>query len=306
MDKRQQAKHDAAFMRKFGLILAGLTLIGVIIVVLARVVTQSFQPANDSDETAIAARVAPVGSVNTSGQIITLAGSAPATGPAAAAPATAAAAANPGEATYNKICFACHAQAVAGAPKLGDAAAWEPRIATGLDTLYKHAIEGFQGETGLMPPKGGAPDIVDEDVKAAVDYMVHAVQGGGAAAPAPATEAPAAPAPESGTDAGAAAPTGAAAAAEATEPALADTGKGKEVYGAVCFACHATGAAGAPKLGDAAAWGPRVAQGLDKLYDHSINGFMGEAGLMPPKGGRPDFADADVKAAVDYMVANSR
>ena len=70
--------------------------------------------------------------------------------------------------------------------------------------------------------------------------------------------------------------------------------------------CHTPGAAGAPKLGDAAAWGPRVAQGNDVLYDHAINGYMGQAGMMPPKGGRPDIADDDVKAAVDYMVNNSK
>ena len=82
--------------------------------------------------------------------------------------------------------------------------------------------------------------------------------------------------------------------------------KGKQVFDAVCFACHTPGAAGAPKFGDAAAWAPRIAKGMDTLYEHSINGFMGEAGLMPPKGGRPDFADADIKAAVDYVTANSK
>ena len=50
----------------------------------------------------------------------------------------------------------------------------------------------------------------------------------------------------------------------------------------------------------------RVAKGMELLYDHSINGFMGEAGLMPPKGGRPDFSDADIKAAVDYITSNSQ
>lgn len=89
-------------------------------------------------------------------------------------------------------------------------------------------------------------------------------------------------------------------------PAVAD-GKGKETYDGVCFACHAMGIAGAPKFGDKEAWAPRIAQGMDMLYDHSINGFTGPSGsMMPAKGGRVDIADDDIKAAVDYMVAESQ
>lgn len=65
----------------------------------------------------------------------------------------------------------CHAAGVAGAPKPGDKADWGPRIAQGKDTLYKHAIEGFTGAKGMMPAKGGAANLSDADVKAAVDYM---------------------------------------------------------------------------------------------------------------------------------------
>jgi cytochrome c5 len=70
-------------------------------------------------------------------------------------------------------CSACHGEGIAGAPKMGDAAAWAPRISQGQDTLYKHAIEGFQGKAGIMPPKGGRTDISDELVRAAVDHMVE-------------------------------------------------------------------------------------------------------------------------------------
>ena len=66
----------------------------------------------------------------------------------------------------------CHAAGVAGAPKPGDKADWGPRIAQGKDTLYKHAIEGFTGAKGSMPARGGNAKMSDEDVKAAVDYMV--------------------------------------------------------------------------------------------------------------------------------------
>ena len=102
---------------------------------------------------------------------------APAPAPAAApAPAPAAAPApvaenSVGRGVYGKTCALCHAAGVAGAPKPGDKADWGPRIAQGKDTLYKHAIEGFTGAKGLMPARGGASSLSDDDVKAAVDFM---------------------------------------------------------------------------------------------------------------------------------------
>jgi cytochrome c5 len=77
-----------------------------------------------------------------------------------------------GQATYSATCAMCHAAGVTGAPKPGDKADWAPRIAQGKDTLYKHALAGFQGKKGMMPPKGGNTSLKDEDVKAAVDFMV--------------------------------------------------------------------------------------------------------------------------------------
>jgi cytochrome c5 len=77
---------------------------------------------------------------------------------------------------------------------------------------------------------------------------------------------------------------------------------GAAVYNEACMACHASGAAGAPKLGDKAAWAPRIAKGNDALYTIALKG----KGAMPPKGGRADKSDADIKAAVDYMVSKSK
>lgn len=77
---------------------------------------------------------------------------------------------------------------------------------------------------------------------------------------------------------------------------------GKEVYDASCMACHATGAAGAPKTGDAAAWADRLAKGKDTLYNNSINGFNG----MPAKGLCMTCSDDELHAAVDYMLENSK
>jgi cytochrome c5 len=174
-----------------------------------------------------------------------------------------------------------------------------------------------------MPPKGGAM-VSDEEIRAAIEDMlsnsgVDAAAATPAAAadpveamaetagdamdaaktmaaavmPAPVPAPSPAPAPE---PAAAAAPESAPAAVP--ESAAADLAKGKTVYNAACFVCHATGAAGAPKLGDKALWAPRLAQGMDVLNTTALRGKGG----MPPKGGRMDIPDADVLAAVAYMV----
>ena len=77
---------------------------------------------------------------------------------------------------------------------------------------------------------------------------------------------------------------------------------GPEVYSTACLVCHDAGIAGAPILGDAAAWAPRIAQGADVLNDHAINGFTGAAGYMPPRGGYANLSDEEVIAAVQYMI----
>lgn len=102
---------------------------------------------------------------------------------AAAVPAAAAvpvagpavASADTGKKAYDTACIACHAAGIAGAPKFGDKAAWSARIGQGASVLYDHAIKGFQGKAGYMPPKGGST-LPDADVKAAVDYMTAAVK----------------------------------------------------------------------------------------------------------------------------------
>ena len=96
---------------------------------------------------------------------------------AAAAPAAgpAVASADTGKKAYETACIACHDAGIAGAPKFGDKAAWSTRIGQGASVLYDHAIKGFQGKAGYMPPKGGST-LPDADVKAAVDYMTAAVK----------------------------------------------------------------------------------------------------------------------------------
>jgi cytochrome c5 len=106
----------------------------------------------------------------------------------------------------------------------------------------------------------------------------------------------------------AAPPAPAAVQAPAPAPAAETTAvndAGKAAYGKACALCHAAGVSGAPKPGDKADWGPRIAQGADLLYKHALEGFTGAKGAMPPKGGSA-LADADVKAAVEFMVTQSK
>ena len=100
---------------------------------------------------------------------------APAVAPAAApAPAPAPVSENAvGKSVYGKTCSLCHAANVAGAPKPGDKADWSPRIAQGMDILHKHALEGFTGAKGQMPARGGSTTLSDDDIKAAVAFMVE-------------------------------------------------------------------------------------------------------------------------------------
>ena len=112
------------------------------------------------------------------------------------------------------------------------------------------------------------------------------------------TEAPApAPAP---------APVAAAPAPVPAAPAAPENTVGKSVYGKTCSMCHAAGVAGAPKPGDKADWGPRIAQGNDTLYKHAIEGFNGSKGAMPPKGGSLSLSDDEIKEVVNFMVAKAQ
>lgn len=209
-----------------------------------------------------------------------------------------------GEGVYKAVCATCHDGGLAGAPKTGDAGGWSARIAQGYDKLVANAINGIRG----MPAKGGNPDLDDVEVARAVVFMANkagasfkepAVKGApAAAAAAPAAETTTAPgaAPAGATAAGAAP---AAAAPAATAAVSADTGK--KIYDSACMACHAAGVAGAPKFGDKAAWAPRLKKGADTLHASAIKGLN----AMPPKGGS-SASDAEIKAAVDYMIAAAK
>ena len=92
----------------------------------------------------------------------------------------------------------------------------------------------------------------------------------------------------------------------AEEPAPVVTAmSGPQVYNAACLACHGAGIGGAPILGDTAVWAPRIAQGINVLNEHAVNGYTGSVGYMPPKGGRIDLSDQEIRDAVQYMAAEA-
>ena len=138
----------------------------------------------EEDRSAVLERIKPVGTVAVEGQempVITKTEVAPPPAPEAApaAPAEAAPAAAPasaavvdGAAIYQQACFACHATGAANAPKLGDKAAWAPRLPSGKEALLNSVLKG----KGAMPPKGGRMDLSDEQISAAVDHMIQAAQ----------------------------------------------------------------------------------------------------------------------------------
>lgn len=164
---------DRAFLQAFAGLVGALMALTVVLFVIAMIVGGKpvKNPEPTADAKAVAERIKPVGEL-TVGRAERMTASSNSVMEAIIPSANAAGAENKGKKVYDASCMACHAAGIAGAPKLGDKAAWGARIAQGNDTLYTHAIKGFQGKAGMMPPKGGNMSLKDEDVKAAVDYMV--------------------------------------------------------------------------------------------------------------------------------------
>ncbi|WP_338638804.1 c-type cytochrome [Burkholderia pyrrocinia] len=218
-----------------------------------------------------------------------------------------------GEEVYKAVCVTCHGTGAAGAPKLGNKDDWAPRISQGFDTLLKTALAG----KGAMPARGGTSpdDVSDYEIARTIVYMAN---NDGANFPEPAAPAANAAQPASGA-AGASGATDAAsaqiAAAQAAMAAIPKAGEqpaaapasadaataGKALYTSTCQACHAAGVLGAPKFGSKEDWAPRLKESMDTVYNYALHG----KGAMPPKGGST-ASDADVKAAVDYMVNASK
>ena len=166
-----------------------------------------------------------------------------------------------GREVVDSLCISCHGSGASGAPKIGDKKAWADRAAKGLSGLSKNALAGIR----QMPAHGGNMKLTDTEVERAITYMVN--QSGGHW-----TE------PVSRT--------------VATAPR-----SGKEIVETQCVKCHGKGVGGAPKIGDRAAWTPRLKQGLDPVVASAIHGH----GAMPPRGGMANLTDVEIRSAIVYM-----
>lgn len=181
-----------------------------------------------------------------------------------------------GKKTYDVHCAACHASGVGGAPRVGVAKDWSALGKTPLFILFENVWHGVS----LMPAKGGCNGCSRRDLTSAIVYMIH----------------------QSGK--GASGKKAQAASGSASSGVAADTvslAVGKKIYQAHCSMCHATGAAGAPRYGDAKQWAGPIKRGLESLHHNALNGIN----AMPPKGGCGSCTKDQIISAVDYMVAGS-
>lgn len=175
-----------------------------------------------------------------------------------------------GQKIYDRYCVGCHGIGAGGAPKMGEANDWVPKIKQGIPLLYKNAILGI----GNMPPKGTCATCSDAEIKAAVDYIVKNSQATTQSSPTKLT-------------------------ATLPHPTQA---MGKKVYDSVCAICHSTGKLGAPITGDKEVWAPLIRKNMDVLIEHTIKGYKN----MPARGACHNCSDTDLIAAVIYMVNQSQ
>ncbi len=172
------AKHDRHFVNVFSAVLGILIAIALVLIGISRLVDSGPKGARDTGDPLMQAsaheRIRPFGQVAVAVEDNALVAIKQTAVPVAgmAAPAAGAAPLTDGKSIYEAACIACHGSGLAGAPRIGDMAAWAPRIAQGAATLEKHAIAGFQGSACVMPAKGGRVDLSDDAVRAAVEHMV--------------------------------------------------------------------------------------------------------------------------------------
>ena len=185
---------------------------------------------------------------------------------------------------YDGACLACHNTGVAGAPKLGDTEAWTARASVGVDALLASAIAG----KGAMPPNGGSA-YSEAEMKSIIEMMLveaGLMEGASTAATDPAIQVMAEVVEEP------------VKAISVGDDSSHDLAAGEAAYKTACFACHDFGVAGAPKLGDKAAWSQRIPLGFDALLNTALNG----KGAMPAKGGATQLSNAEVANIVAFMM----
>lgn len=180
-------------------------------------------------------------------------------------PGAAAAEPQSGKAVVETRCVVCHGTGLDGAPRIGDAKAWDKRTKQGLANLTEHALEGIR----QMPPHGGRSTLSDLEIQRAITYMVNR-SGGHWAEPLDRSHPPA-------------------------------KRSGEAIVKARCSHCHGTGVGGAPRIGDDEAWVGRARDGFDGLVQSAIRGH----GPMPARGGMAELTDAEMRDAVTYMFQSS-
>ena len=170
------SKQDTHFFNVFSMVIGLLVAVAIALFALARIVASQTQDKEVLEDASyvknVEERVSPFAKEAVAGQDNTALAIKPDAAASAQPGAGTAEMPKSGEELFQQTCSACHGAGIAGAPKAGDKAAWGPRIDKGMATLYDHAEKGFQGSSGVMPAKGGRPDIPDDLVKKAVDYMV--------------------------------------------------------------------------------------------------------------------------------------
>jgi len=171
---RPTSKSDQTTARQFAIMIGLLILVAFLLITIASVVyNRSPKESNPNTPARVSARIAPAGAVYAGDTGRAAMQAAAAAAAKAATSEVAYGGTTDGKEIYDHLCTSCHATGVAGAPKTGDKASWAPRIAEGIDTLVKHAIEGYHGPDGnFMPPKGGNPALTDEQVTNAVHWLV--------------------------------------------------------------------------------------------------------------------------------------
>jgi len=168
-----------------------------------------------------------------------------------------------GKAVVDAVCAACHGPGKDGAPRIGNSADWAPRAKDGLPRLLQSSMDGYR----KMPAHGGQAGLSDLEMTRAINYMVS-----GGKAPDP----------------------------DKTFGTVTH-GSGEQIVGMACGNCHRDGANGAPKIGDATAWRPRLQKGVDALVLSATAGHN----KMPARGGLANLSDADIRAAVSYMASKA-
>jgi cytochrome c5 len=170
-----------------------------------------------------------------------------------------------GQQVVEAVCSKCHATGKLGSPKIGDRKAWAKLTKQGLNSLSQVALDGIR----QMPKHGGDLSLTDTEIRRAVTYMVN--QSGGHWTEPTSETTPAKPR------------------------------SGEQVVKMQCYKCHEKGLGGAPKIGDRAAWAPRLKAGLDATVRSAINGHGG----MPARGGMANLTDAELRDAIIYMFSKS-